>query len=182
MCRPRKTSRHSQKANINWLYYDRLQHEGPRILRKFDDKQAADLANCHYRVSIKAIITSSRGEILLVKERNKVWDLPGGGLDWGETPLLALERELAEELGCKGEINPQPQLVVPWSNPQANRRILWIMYRVKLNPEDIRPTKDVKAAKFFCLDEYIEIMALPEEADWVPTIDYVSALRKLLQT
>lgn len=181
MCRPRKTSRHSQKANINWLYYDRLQHEGPRILRKFDDKQAAELANCHYRVSLKAIITSEHGEILLVQERDKGWDLPGGGLDWGESPKSALIRELHEELGCAGEIDPQPHLVVPWSNPLANVRLLWIMYQVELDPDNIRPTKEVKAAKFFSLEEYIGILALPEEADWVPTIDYLSAIRELVQ-
>lgn len=53
--------------------------------------------NTFYRVSIKAIIRNIQGEVLLVKEKDDSWSLPGGGLDHGETPEEALARELYEE-------------------------------------------------------------------------------------
>ena len=57
-----------------------------------------------YRISLKAVIYNDQGEILLVKESGRDWwDLPGGGLDYGETVHECLARELSEEVGLKGD-------------------------------------------------------------------------------
>ena|ERR1700757_92634 len=53
--------------------------------------------NTYYRVSVKAFIRNEKGEVLLVKEKAPFWNLPGGGLDHGETIHDALARELYEE-------------------------------------------------------------------------------------
>jgi 8-oxo-dGTP diphosphatase len=56
------------------------------------------------RVSLKAVILDERGRILVVKERGRDWwDIPGGGLDHGETIKEALARELFEEIALKGD-------------------------------------------------------------------------------
>lgn len=52
-----------------------------------------------YRVSVKAIITDDNGKLLLVHEKDGSWGLPGGRLEYGETPMEGLHRELNEELG-----------------------------------------------------------------------------------
>ena len=52
---------------------------------------------CAYRVSTKAIIKNERNEVMFLKESSGVWDLPGGGLDQGESPRDALRREIDEE-------------------------------------------------------------------------------------
>lgn len=36
-----------------------------------------------YRVSVKALIKNDKNEILVVKESQDFWSLPGGGLDHG---------------------------------------------------------------------------------------------------
>jgi 8-oxo-dGTP diphosphatase len=54
---------------------------------------------CTYRVSTKAIIKNEHDEIMFLQESSGVWDLPGGGMDQGESPREALKREIDEETG-----------------------------------------------------------------------------------
>lgn len=59
-----------------------------------------------YRVSLKSIITNEQGLLLVVKEADRsFWDLPGGGMDHGETIREALARELYEEVKLEGEFD-----------------------------------------------------------------------------
>jgi 8-oxo-dGTP pyrophosphatase MutT (NUDIX family) len=53
-------------------------------------------------VSIKGILLKE-DRVLLVKTRRGTWDLPGGKLELGETPIRCLERECREELGISVE-------------------------------------------------------------------------------
>ena len=45
------------------------------------------------------VICRHEGEILFVRKRNAKWNLPGGRVEQGETPLQAARREMAEETG-----------------------------------------------------------------------------------
>lgn len=51
-----------------------------------------------YRIGIKAMIRNENGELLLVKEKQSAWSLPGGGMEHGESVHDALKRELYEEV------------------------------------------------------------------------------------
>lgn len=52
-----------------------------------------------YRVSFKCLIQDDKGRVLVVKERDRSsWDLPGGGIDHGETIKDSIQRELKEEV------------------------------------------------------------------------------------
>ena len=67
-----------------------------------------DYLDCLYRISLKALIYNDAGQILVVKEINRTyWDLPGGGMDFGETIESSLKRELHEEVGYKGDLRYQ---------------------------------------------------------------------------
>ena len=69
------------------------------------DSKGAIKRDYLYRVSIKALIYNDAGQILVVKEDGRLlWDLPGGGMDYGETFESALKRELYEEVGYKGNL------------------------------------------------------------------------------
>ncbi|HKX72674.1 MAG TPA: NUDIX hydrolase [Candidatus Saccharimonadales bacterium] len=57
-----------------------------------------------YRVSLKCLIRNEQGEVLVVKETGRHWwDLPGGGMDHGESIATAIAREMKEEVNMEGD-------------------------------------------------------------------------------
>ncbi|WP_328473668.1 NUDIX domain-containing protein [Actinoplanes sp. NBC_00393] len=64
------------------------------------------------RHSVRAIILTDQHEVLLCRHvlpdlpGRVVWAAPGGGVEDGETPLAALRRELAEEIGLAVDSPP----------------------------------------------------------------------------
>ena len=66
------------------------------------------------RVSSGALFSDDDGRVLLVDPTYKdFWNLPGGGVDAGETPLQACVREVREELGLTPPIGRL--LVTAWT-------------------------------------------------------------------
>jgi len=84
------------------------------------------------------------------------WQLPGGGVETGETMLEALERELREEGNI--ELTGGPRLVSIHQNRHASRRDHVGLYLVEEFRQTApkQPDMEIKAAGFFPLD------ALPE--------------------
>ena len=85
------------------------------------------------------------------------WQLPGGGVEAGESALEALRRELLEEGNI--EIASQPVLSSLHFNRQASRRDHVALYLVTdfRQAAAKRPDREIAEAGFFALD------ALPEE-------------------
>ena len=68
---------------------------GPNATRKTDYL---------YRVSLKCLIRDEQGNVLVVKETGRDWwDLPGGGMDHGESLRSAIAREMKEEVNLVGD-------------------------------------------------------------------------------
>ena len=60
--------------------------------------------NPTHLVSVAALVTNDRGEILLVNSPWRGWEYPGGLIEPGETFAEALHREVREETGVEIEI------------------------------------------------------------------------------
>jgi 8-oxo-dGTP diphosphatase len=105
------------------------------------------------------------------------WTMPGGAMEWGETPEEAALRELDEETGLAARIGPVVGIFSHWFGAEESSRgepghILGVVYaateitgklRSSFDPED---TTD--AASWFSLDQ---VAALPR----VGLVDFVLA-------
>ena len=90
------------------------------------------------------------------------WTLPGGGLDFGESPRDAVIRELAEETGLAGEIIGLAD-VLSWSWRWIHPRDevdeayhgLQVVYRARIVGGQLRNEQDgsTDRAEWFALDE-----------------------------
>ena len=84
------------------------------------------------KAGVVAYRKNSRGEIevILVSSRklNDSWVFPAGGVDYGETPAEAAERECLEESGYKVEIEQPLDIMVIEG---GERHILYTFFRAK---------------------------------------------------
>lgn len=114
---------------------------------------------CTYRISVKAIIKDNTGRILLLKERDGKWDLPGGGLEHGENPKDALKREIIEETRMTVDWTSE-QPVSFWSirKEVGSHTIKWfafLVYEANVSGVfSIDPSNDeAQDAKYFSINE-----------------------------
>lgn len=114
-----------------------------------------DSTPCTYRLSIKAIIKDESEKILLLRDTDGCWELPGGGLEHGETPHVGLAREIAEETGFVVEsISSEPIAFWTINKEVWSPTLKWfafITYEVKVSGK-FRPqpgSDEAKAAQYF---------------------------------
>lgn len=112
-----------------------------------------DIPNGFYRVSCKALIWNETGEkFLIIKEDNGWWELPGGAIDFGETPSECIKREVKEEMGLEAiETNTEPYCVLMGKNMRDNWAVA-LVYETK-----------VKNFKFIPSDECLEMKFVDKE-------------------
>ncbi|HET9411525.1 MAG TPA: NUDIX hydrolase [Candidatus Saccharimonadales bacterium] len=98
-----------------------------------------------YRVSLKCLVQNSQGQVLLVKEGNRDWwDLPGGGMDHGESIAASIARELAEEVSLKGDFSYR---IIAVEEPKlmSTQNIWQIRLVFKVEPTDFAVAAGVNA-------------------------------------
>jgi len=100
------------------------------------DPRLNTIKDCLYRVAIKAVIIQD-GKLLITKEREGWYGLPGGGLEHGETPNASIARELEEEIGLHGQdfmLEDQP-LCMTYSGVSGGIPRVCILYLATLKPQ-----------------------------------------------
>ena len=108
-----------------------------------------NVPECFYRVSIKALVLNeTRDKFLIVQEENGLWELPGGGLDWGMTPHQDLPREIAEEMGIEVlSIADHPSYFLTFGGRNEDWRAN-IIYETVLKNLDFVPSDECVAVRF----------------------------------
>lgn len=102
------------------------------------------------RVAAYALTVDEAGRVLLCRiapsvAPGEIWTLPGGGLEFGESPRAAVLRELAEESGYQGEIVALADVfdrLVTDSGSGGRLHAIRIVYRVRVTGGDPRDEID----------------------------------------
>lgn len=130
----------------------------------------SDIPNL-YRTSIKALILDDEKRILLVREENGLWEMPGGGIDFGEKPHDCIRRELKEEAGLETtHIAPRPSYFVTALN--INRQ--WksaVFYETVVKDLNFTPTDEYMEMKFFTKDGALKLKLHPIISEFLKEYD-----------
>jgi len=109
-----------------------------------------------YRISVKGLIKDEHGRYLLIRTTSEGWELPGGGMDHGETAQEALRRELIEELGADVVITSKNPIYVSSDLTKHGRRAgmwrLWLVYEAMANVDQIVIGDDLDALDWDFVD------------------------------
>ena len=109
--------------------------------------------NTIYRVTVKAFITDDNNKVLVVKEKQNFWSLPGGGLEHGESPQDGIKREIKEEIGLEdvtvGDIAYSTTVYLD----QRDYWMTWIVYKAKVGSSNFVLGDGVTEAKFIDISE-----------------------------
>lgn len=116
--------------------------------------------NTFYRISIKALIQDENNKILLVKEDNWKWELPGWWLDHGELAQDWLNREIMEEMWLKTtHIDKNPSYFLTWF--ENNKWKSNIVYKTKLYDLNFTATEECVEIWFFTKQEALKLDLFP---------------------
>jgi 8-oxo-dGTP diphosphatase len=125
-----------------------------------ETQQSKYFPNSFYRVTVKGLFVKD-GKILLLKESEKIsgkWELPGGGLNFGEDIHQGLKREITEETGfVVKSISKNPVYVWTWKFENA-RRMDWyyslvLAYKVELENLNLKVSDECEKFEFFSKEE-----------------------------
>lgn len=113
-----------------------------------------DIPNGFYRVSIKGLILNEdKDKFAIILEDNGYWELPGGGLDWGEKPEDCLRREMQEEMGLTvTKIKPFPSYHLIGKNMRDNWT-LNLVYEIEVEDLNFTPSEECREIKFVSPEE-----------------------------
>ena len=108
-----------------------------------------DVPNCFYRVSTKGLLLDQTGKkFAIIFDSKGSWELPGGGLDFGESLREALTREIREEMGLVvTDMDALPLYCLIGKN-KKDQWCLNLVFNVKVKDLNFTPTNECQELKF----------------------------------
>jgi 8-oxo-dGTP diphosphatase len=98
-----------------------------------------------FRIGVFALIFNDEKQILLGHRRDiDWWNLPGGGMEAGETVDEALNREVREETGLEIKVE---RLVGVYSKPQKQEVVLTFLCQVTCGT--LQSTEETRESRYF---------------------------------
>ena len=113
----------------------------------------------HFRIAVFALIFDD-GRVLLAHRRDiDWWNLPGGGMEIGETVEEAVRREVREETGLEVQVE---RLVGVYSKPQKQEVVL--TFRCRVIGGELQATEESRACTYFPPDA-LPLNTLPKHRE-----------------
>jgi ADP-ribose pyrophosphatase len=132
----------------------------------------------HHPGSAVVLVVDERGRVLLVRQyrlpaRKKVWELPAGKMDEGETPLEAAKRELKEETGFRAR--KWKKLASYWASPGFLAEKMNLYLATELVDGEAMPMEDERIEmRWFTAEEMDALIAGGKMDDGKTMIGYLS--------
>ncbi|MGQ5259582.1 NUDIX domain-containing protein [Micromonospora sp. ZYX-F-536] len=119
------------------------------------------------KVAAGALFVDERDRLMLVRPTYKShWDIPGGYVEEGESPLSACAREVYEELGLRVTIGPL--LTIDWApRPDEGDKVLFIFDGGTLSTDQLSAVsfRDGEIAEWaFVEDGQLDELTIPRLA------------------
>lgn len=127
----------------------------------------------YYRVSLKAIIFDSQKRVLVLQDEDGTWELPGGGLDHGESMQHCLRRELMEELGVGVDSIDFSAMYPYLSKGRTGHWRFKLAVVVQINSLEFKSGTNVKKIKFVTNKELAQLPMADSEAGIKAHIDRI---------
>lgn len=120
----------------------------------------------HFRIAVRGLVYNDAGQILLLRRSRPArgemgyWELPGGGLDHGESPQQALSREVMEETRLQVVIGKP--LVVWDYNRGENVQIIGMTFACHRPQGEVVLSNEHDAYQWVSVDSIYGLKVFPE--------------------
>jgi len=109
-------------------------------------------------IGVSGLVTNKSNEILLIqRDDTRTWSPPGGSLDFGESPIVGVEREVKEETGLEVKAT---QLISVSFATLGTRSLLNFTFRCILQSGELQTSNESLQVRFATTNP-IELSMLP---------------------
>ena len=104
--------------------------------------------SAQFRIGVYAVILHDGRVLLALRDNIDWWNLPGGGMESGETVDEAVRREVYEETGLEVAVE---RLIGVYSKPQKQEVVL--LFRCAITGGTLMATEESRECRFFAPDD-----------------------------
>jgi 8-oxo-dGTP pyrophosphatase MutT (NUDIX family) len=118
------------------------------------------------------ILNEARDKFLVCKKEPGVWVLPGGKLDYGESPREGLRREIMEEMNIETtHISDGPSYFITGQTLRTKTWVANVIYETSLAHLNFTPSDECIEICFINKDSAVDLLLFPTVATLLNQFD-----------